>query len=157
MFELVERVILSRKKRNKKLLEYMDLIINYLNKKRVWEGWELLDGYTYLKDMIKLCTGYCVDQISKMIEAVGKRICLNKLGGKTWLLWNFSKKGFWVCIGCILLAVNFGNKGHILWGKNHTSATNKEKNYNMHRWSQQADLLKVCCDIYCYNYSYLCH
>ena len=39
MFGLVLRIMMLGKRRSTKKLDYMALIINYLNKRRVWGGW----------------------------------------------------------------------------------------------------------------------
>ena len=118
---------------------------------------EGLEGYPYLKHLIQLWQGDWVNHMSKMNEVVDEHNRLDKCGGKRWLVWHFSNKEFWKYIGCIVLAVTYGKKGHIIWGETHTSDANKA-------WSPidinvlgTTGLLKVCCDLYRYHYSSLCH
>ena len=47
---------------------------------------------------------------------VGKNNCLGISRGKELVVSLFRSQEFCKCIGCILSAVNYGNKGHKLWG-----------------------------------------
>ena len=47
---------------------------------------------------------------------VGENNCLGISGGKELVVRLFRSQEFCKCIGCILSAVNYGNKVHKLWG-----------------------------------------
>ena len=70
-----------RKNVNTKILNYMVLIVNYLNKRRVRWLERGLDWYPYLKHIIQLWSGYWVKQMKKTNQAVGEKNCLDKSGG----------------------------------------------------------------------------
>ena len=53
----------------------------------------------------------------KMNEAVGMNNILMMDGGSKRVVRPFNMKDFWKFIGCILLAVNYGKKGHKLWSE----------------------------------------
>ena len=77
--------------------------------------------------------------------------CLDKLGGKRCLVCHFSKKDFWKCIGLILSAVNYGNKGQNILGET-KAYVNKRAQTPIHSYAcGNKDLLKVHCDICCHN------
>ena len=92
-----------------------------------------------------------------MNEAVGKRNCIDELGGKRRLVQKISNKEFWKCIECIILEVYYGKKGHKIWRKTNTSAAKKVQSLIDRDVHGKTDSLKVCCDIYCHNYSFLFH
>ena len=54
-------------------------------------------------------------QMSKMNEAVVIKNLLTMNGGGKRLVCNFERQEFWKCIGCIILEVTYGKKGHKLW------------------------------------------
>ena len=64
------------KRRNKKLLEYVVLIINYLRNRRLGGYIEGLDVYPYLKHLIQLWPGDCKKRMEKMNEVVGMKNCV---------------------------------------------------------------------------------
>ena len=53
----------------------------------------------------------------KMNEVVGMKNSLDNSGGKKHSVCPFIRQELWKCIGCILLAVNYGKKGHKLWSE----------------------------------------
>ena len=63
---------------------------------------EGLDGYPYLKHLIKLWPGNWEKQMEKMNEAVcmNNRVTLN--GGGKRQVKKSTRQEFWKCIGCIL-------------------------------------------------------
>ena len=75
---------------------------------------EGLDGFPYLKHVIKLWPGDWEKEMGKMNEAVTmkNRVTLN--GGGKWQVKKFTRQEFWKCIGCILSAVTYGKKGRNL-------------------------------------------
>ena len=56
-------------------------------------------------------------QMEKMNEAVCMKNRFKSNGGGKRLVRPFKRKELWKCIGCILLAVTYGNKGHKLWSE----------------------------------------
>ena len=76
---------------------------------------EGLDGFPYLKHLIKLWPGDQEKQTEKMNEAVTmkNRVILN--GGEKRQVKKFTRQEFWKCIGCILSAATYGKKGRNLW------------------------------------------
>ena len=56
-----------------------------------------------------------MNQMAKMNEAVGTNNCIMMDGGGKRLVSHFKSQEFWKCIGCIILAVTYGKKGHKLW------------------------------------------
>ena len=92
-----------------------------------------------------------------MNEAVGIKNRYNMNGGGKRLVRTFNRKEFWKCIGCILLAVTYGKKGHKLWseipkysGKMASTKLRRDVLVN-------TDLYRVCCARYCHLYIYACH
>ena len=54
-------------------MDYLGFIINYLRKRKVRGSREVLEGYPYLNNLIQLCPGDWVKQMSKINEAVGMK------------------------------------------------------------------------------------
>ena len=96
-------------------------------------------------------------QMAKMNELVGMKNCFTMDGGGKRLVRSFNRKELWKCIGCILSAVTYENKGHKLWreipkysGKMAPTKLRRDVIGN-------TDLYKVCCAHYCHSYIYACH
>ena len=53
---------------NKKLLDYVGLIINHLRKRRVWGAREGLDYYPSLKHLIQLLPGDWENHMEKLMK-----------------------------------------------------------------------------------------
>ena len=96
-------------------------------------------------------------QMAKMNEAVGIKNCCTMNGGGKRLVCPFKSQEFWRCIGCIILAVTYGKKGHKLW------SDIPKASYRMAPPKIQRDafgntnLYKVCCARYRHSYIYACH
>ena len=83
-----------------------------------------------------------------MNEVVGEKNCLDNSGGGRWLVNHFTKNEFYKCIGCILLGVTYGIKGHRIWGGIETSVLKKGQN-PIHRDAiGKIDSIRVHCYIY---------
>ena len=140
----------------------MDLIINYLRKRGFsliprpsWGGY-VLDGYPYLKHIIKLCPGDWVKKMAKINEMAGMNNCLLIYGGKKQLrlVRNLKRQVFWKCIRCILSEVMYRNKGNTIWSETPITVDKKPPT-KLHRYVHgNTDIHRVCCDIYC---TYYCH
>ena len=76
-------------------------------------------GYTYLRHIINLWTGYWDYQLLKVNAAIGDKNKPQKELGKTQPVRIYSKNEFWKCIGCIHLVVKYGRKENIIWLKGH--------------------------------------
>ena len=61
-------------------------------------------------------------------EAVGENNCIDRYGGKSFLVFHCKVHEFWKCIGCIILAVTYGTKGTQVWGTNELSISKKGQN-----------------------------
>ena len=95
--------------------------------------------------------------MGKNNEAVGMNNRLTMSGGENWLVCTFRRQEFWKCIGCILLTVNYGNKGHNIWSE---IIKNFGKNppVKLQRYvCGNTDSNRLCCDIYRPFYYYACH
>ena len=55
------------------------------------------------------------------------------------------------------MVVFYDKKGHMVWGKTHTSSAMKSKSPIDRDVHGKTDLLKVCFDLYCYHCYYLFH
>ena len=95
--------------------------------------------------------------MSKMKEAVGTKNHVTVGGGGKRIVRPFRRQQFCKCIGYVLSEVTYGNKGHKLWseltkhsGKMATTKLQRDVCGNTY-------LYKVCCDIYCTFYIYVCH
>ena len=118
---------------------------------------EVLDGYTYLKHLINLWPGYWVKQMAKMNEAVviKNRYMMN--GGGKRLVRTFKRQELWECIGCIILVVTYGKKGHKLWSEI-PKASCRMAPLKLRRYVRgTTNLYKVCCAHYCHFYINACH
>ena len=118
---------------------------------------EGIDGYPYLKDLIQLWPGYWVRQMEKMNEAVcmKNRFTSNQVGKQS--VRPFKRQEFWKCIGCILLKVNYGEKGRKIWSEV-PKFSGKYENPKLQRYVRvTTDLYKVCCAHYFPFYIYACH
>ena len=58
--------------------------------------------------------------------AVGEKNRLDISGSNILLVHPFRRKEFWKCIGCIISAVTYGNKGHNVWGGTQVSVYKQE-------------------------------
>ena len=58
-----------------------------------------------------------MNQMVKMNEAVGMKNCVAINGGWKRLVCTFKSQELCKCIGCIILAVTYGKKGHKLWSE----------------------------------------
>ena len=106
---------------------------------------EGLEGYPYLKHLIKLWPGDWEKQMEKMNEAVTmkNRVTLN--GGGKRQVKKFTRQEFWKFIGCILSAVTFGKKGRNLWIEV-SKGVGKHENQTLQRdVCGTTNLHKVCC------------
>ena len=87
----------------------------------------------------------------KMNLAVGDKNPLDNSGGKKRLVIPFRRHEFCTCIGCILLEVTYGNKGHKLWGETQISIGKKVR-AELHRYVRgKTDVMNVCCGMYRMN------
>ena len=95
--------------------------------------------------------------ISKMNEAVGMKNRFTIDGGGKWLVRTFKKKEFLKYIGCFILAVTYGKKGHNIWSEipkdSCRMAPTKLRRYVL----GNTDLYKVCYDHNFHFYIYDCH
>ena len=104
-----------------------------------------LDGYTYLKHLIRLWPGDWEKQKEKMNEAVSMKNHVTLNGGGKRQVKKFIRKEFWKCIGCILSAVTYGKKGRNLWCEV-SKGVGKYDNQTLRRdVCGTTDLHKVCC------------
>ena len=71
---------------------------------------------------------FLVEAYGKINEAVGMKNRLMMGGGGKWIVLPFRRQDFWKCIGCILLAVTYGDKGRKLWSEIPTYFGNKAPN-----------------------------
>ena len=126
-------------------MDYVCLIINDMSKRRVGGTREGLDGYTYLKHPIQLWPGDWVNQIAKIDEAVDINNCYTTNGGSKRLFRPFERKEFWKCIGCILLEVTYGKKGHKLWSDRPKYSCRMAPTKIRRDVRGKTDLYKVCC------------
>ena len=109
-----------------------------------------------MKHLIQLWTGDWFKQMAKTNLAVGENNCLDNYGGKKWLVCSFRSHELWKYIGCIISTVNYGNKGHNIWGETQIYVDKKIQN-KLHRdVCEKTDLLKVRCDLYrsCYCHAF---
>ena len=118
---------------------------------------EGLDGYPYLKHLIKLWRVDWVKQMEKMNEAVGMKNRFTMNGGRKRLISPFKRQGFWKFIGCILSTVTYGNKGQNIWSEIPKAFGNMENPKLRRDVRVNTDLYKVCCAHYCNFYIYACH
>ena len=65
-----------------------------------------------------------------VIEAVGKRNTFELKSGKNEIRERLFKKEFCNCIGCVISAVVYSNKGCRIWGKPHKYVNGKDKGKN---------------------------
>ena len=86
--------------------------------------------------------------MKKMNEAVGMKDCLTMGGGGKWIVRPFRRQDIRKCIGCVLLEVTYGNKGHKLWSEIPKSFGDKAPNKLQIYVCSHTNLYKVCCDIY---------
>ena len=106
---------------------------------------EGLDGFPYLKHLIKLWPGDWEKQMEIMNEAVTmkNRVIFN--GGGKRQVKNFTRQEFWKFIGCILSAVTYGKKGRNLWSEV-SKDFGKHENQTLRRDVHgTTNLQKVCC------------
>ena len=92
-----------------------------------------------------------------MNEAVGMKNDVTVGGGGKRLVCPFIWQDLWKFIGCVILAVMYGKKGHNLWGEipkyyGMTEATKLQRGVR-----RNTDLYKVYCDIYHTFYIYAFH
>ena len=118
---------------------------------------EGLDGYPYLKHLIQLWSGYWVKNISKMNEAVGMKNRFTVGGGGKQVVHRFNRQEFWICIGCILSAVNYGKKGHNIWIAIPKASCGMAPTKLRIYVCVKTDLYRVCCAHYCNFYIYAFH
>ena len=82
------------------------------------------------------------------------RVTLN--GGEKRQVKKFTRQEFWKCIGCILSAVTYGNKGRKLWSEV-SNGFGKYENLTLQRdVCVTTDLYKVYCAHYRHLYIYAC-
>ena len=106
---------------------------------------EGLDGFPYLKHLIKLWPGDWEKQMEKINEAVTMKNCVTVNGGGKRQVKKFTRQEFWKCIGCILWAVTYGKKGRNLWSEV-SKDVGKHENQKLRRdVSVTTNLQKVCC------------
>ena len=72
--------------------------------------------------------------------------------GNKWMVWRFSKKDFWKCIGYIILEVTNGKKVCRLWRKPHKYNYGQVKGKLKREIIWKKYLLKLSCHPYCFNY-----
>ena len=97
------------KRRNKNILDYVDLIINYL-RKRSGGTRELLEGYPYLNHHIQLCPDDWEKNMETINEAIGTKNRVTVGGGGKLIVRPFKSQEFWNCIGCIISTVTYDRK-----------------------------------------------
>ena len=100
---------------------------------------------------------YWVKQMAKMNEAVviNNRNTMN--GGGKRLVRPFKSQEFWKCIGCILSAVTYGNKGQNIWSEIPKASFRMAPPKIRRDVFGNTDLCKVCCAHYRHFYIYACH
>ena len=78
---------------------------------------EVLDGYHYLKHIIQFWVGDWFKHMENINEMVGMKnhLLMSGIKKRLRLARTFTRQELWKCIGCILPAVTYGNKGHKLW------------------------------------------
>ena len=76
---------------------------------------KVIDGSPYFKHIIEVCTVGWHEKLGKINEYVSEKNQHQHKYGKTRDIMTFSKKYFWKFTGCIILVVNYGKKGYILW------------------------------------------
>ena len=86
--------------------------------------------------------------MEKMNEAVGMKNCFTVDGGGKWLVHPFNRKEFWKLIGCILLSVTYGKKGHKLWREIPKYSGKMAPTKIIRCVSGNTNLYKVCCAHY---------
>ena len=80
-----------------------------------------------------------------MNEAVIIKNCYTMNGGGEWLVRPFKRREFLKFIGCILLEVNYGNKGHKIWSEI-PKYSGKIARTKLQRYVRgKTNLYKVCC------------
>ena len=92
-----------------------------------------------------------------MNEAVGVNNCLTMDRGKKRSVCPFRRQELWKYIGCILLAVTYGNKGHKPWSEVPKTFGNKAINKLQRNVCGDTYLNKVWCDLCRLFYIYACH
>ena len=81
-----------KESRPMRILDYVDLIINYLKKRRVGEFCEGFDGYPYFKHLIKFFPGDCFKHTPKRNEVADENNLFDKCGRTRYLVFHFSNK-----------------------------------------------------------------
>ena len=66
--------------------------------------------YSYLNNLIELWTGWWEDHLVNINSLFCDQNIYQQKSRKTRYIGDFSKNEFWKCIGCILLAVTYGDK-----------------------------------------------
>ena len=92
-----------------------------------------------------------------MNKAVVIRNRFTMNGGGKWLVRTFKRQEFWKCIGCILLEVTYGKKGHKLWSEIPKSFGRITPTKLRGDFGGNTNLYQLCCDIYCPFYIYAYH
>ena len=92
-----------------------------------------------------------------MNEAVCMKNFFTSNGGGKRPVKLLKKQDLWKYIGCILLEVTYGKKGHKLWSEV-SKGFGKYENLTLRRDVRgTTDLYKVCCAHYRQLYIYACH
>ena len=92
-----------------------------------------------------------------MNEAVGMKNHVTVDGGGGRLVRPFKRQELWKCIGCVLSAVTYGNKGHKLWGKIPKASCRMAPPKIQRYVCVNTDLYKVFCAHCRHFYMYVCH
>ena len=121
---------------------------------------ELLYGYPYFMNLIKLWSGYLFNKMGKIHQSVGEKNSFDKSGGGG-AVRPFTINEFWKFIWSILLSVTFVVKGYHIWVKPEASVSKKGRNTfrnPLHRdVCGKTYLLKVSFYICHPHYCYACH
>ena len=73
------------------------------------------------------------------------------------LVLPFIRQEFWKCIGCIILAVAYGKKGHTILSEISQTLGNTPPTKLQRDVRGNTDIHKVCCDLYHPYYCYYFH
>ena len=139
-----------------KKLDYVDLIINDLNKRRVGGFDRAYMGIHIWGIQLSRDQGIGLNRYQKWTKRL-VREKKSEYSGKDTVCTYFPNNKLWKCIGCIILAVIYRNKGYRIWESNTRKYLGKEK-YKIERYLLgKTDLLKLCCSINNFNCIFLYH
>ena len=92
-----------------------------------------------------------------MNEAVGMKNRFTVDGGGKQLVRPLKMQEFCKFIGCVLLAVTYGKKGHEIWSEIPKASCRIVPTKLQRDFCGNTHLYKVCCDNYHHFYIYACH